>query len=724
MADFSLGVIINADDKASDTFKEIQKNVNSFSSNMQNAGANIQKFGFQATAVGTGLTNSITVPLKTVADQSISSFKEIDSAMDTITTKTGATGDALTELQDIAKNIATTIPVSFQNAGDAVGEVNTRFGVTGDDLSNLSTQFIEFANINNTDVSTSVDNASKVLSAFGMQTSDTGSLLDALNTVGQKTGVDVNTLAGELSSNAVAFKEMGLSAYDSANFLGQVDKAGMDSSQALMGLKTAMKVSASNGKTLNDSLKAFSDTMSSNKSDTDKLASAYELFGTRAGGAIYNAVQNGTLDLQGMSGSLTDFSGSVSTTFNDTLDPIDQFTTTMNQVKELGADVGNNLAEIAVPALQSLAGVVSNVVTVWEGLPDGMQQAILIGVGAIAILGPLITGIGNFCIALGGIMTTMPTVIAGIGAFNTALLASPITWVVAGIIAIIAVIMLLWNNCDWFRNMVTTAWQEIQKVAGVVWNAISDVISTVWKTIQDVWTACEPFFTALWDGIKAVAEPVWKAIIIAVCIAWSIIKGVWDVVSPFFVALWNGISAVAKPVWDAISGFVTGAWDTIKGIWDGVTGFFQGIWDGISEPVKGIWDGIKNTFSGAIDWIKGLFNFQWSFPSIPLPHFSIDGSWNPIDWFSQGVPHVNVEWYDKGGVFNSPSIIGVGEKRPEFVGALDDLRDIVREESGAGIGEMTVNVYGTDNQNTEELADAVMDRIQIKFEQAKAGIGG
>ena len=49
------------------------------------------------------------------------------------------------------------------------------------------------------------------------------------------------------------------------------------------------------------------------------------------------------------------------------------------------------------------------------------------------------------------------------------------------------------------------------------------------------------------------------------------------------------------------------------------------------------------------------------------------------------LPSFSVEWYDKGGIFDHPSIIGVGEKRPEFVGALDDLRQIVREESGAGL---------------------------------------
>lgn len=80
------------------------------------------------------------------------------------------------------------------------------------------------------------------------------------------------------------------------------------------------------------------------------------------------------------------------------------------------------------------------------------------------------------------------------------------------------------------------------------------------------------------------------------------------------------------------------------------------------------------------------------------------------------MPRLSVDWYDKGGIFRSPSVIGVGEKRPEFVGALDDLRDIVREEAG-GKTEISMNIYGTEGQNINELADRVMDRLQFAIDR-------
>ena len=111
-------------------------------------------------------------------------------------------------------------------------------------------------------------------------------------------------------------------------------------------------------------------------------------------------------------------------------------------------------------------------------------------------------------------------------------------------------------------------------------------------------------------------------------------------------------------------------------------------WDTISAKARAfgavageVFNGFKNAASGAINAVIGFFQNlhlpEIKIPKIKLPHFSTSGSFslNP-----PGIPSFGVNWYDKGAVFNSPTVIGVGEKRPEFVGALDDLRSIVRSE--------------------------------------------
>lgn len=127
----------------------------------------------------------------------------------------------------------------------------------------------------------------------------------------------------------------------------------------------------------------------------------------------------------------------------------------------------------------------------------------------------------------------------------------------------------------------------------------------------------------------------------------------------------------------------------------------------VSKVISGIVSAVQGIINAAKKVVDFFKNMKIKLPHIDLPHFYISGkfSLNPLS-----VPRLGVDWYDKGGVFNRPSIIGVGERRPEFVGALDDLRTIVREESGPA--NVNINVYASDNMDVEELASVVSDRIQ------------
>lgn len=65
-----------------------------------------------------------------------------------------------------------------------------------------------------------------------------------------------------------------------------------------------------------------------------------------------------------------------------------------------------------------------------------------------------------------------------------------------------------------------------------------------------------------------------------------------------------------------------------------------------------------------------------------LPHFSMSGT---FDAKTGAVPTVNVSWWDKGGLFTQPAIIGVGEGRePEGVFPLSKLEDLMNIEPQRG----------------------------------------
>ena len=82
------------------------------------------------------------------------------------------------------------------------------------------------------------------------------------------------------------------------------------------------------------------------------------------------------------------------------------------------------------------------------------------------------------------------------------------------------------------------------------------------------------------------------------------------------------------------------------------------VFDAIKTGITNAINGAKQGVSDAIDSIKGFFNFSWSLPSIKMPHFSITGSFslNP-----PSVPKFGIQWYAKGGVFDSPTLFGYGK---------------------------------------------------------------
>ena len=135
------------------------------------------------------------------------------------------------------------------------------------------------------------------------------------------------------------------------------------------------------------------------------------------------------------------------------------------------------------------------------------------------------------------------------------------------------------------------------------------------------------------------------------------------------------------------------------------------------DPIKRARDAVKEQ----IQKIRNLFNFEWSLPKLKLPHFNIQGkfSLNP-----PSVPKLGVDWYDKGGIFTRPQIIGVGEKRPEFVGALDDLKKIVKaalSEHGGGSG-VTIQVENMSVRDDSDIEKIARELYRLQRQQER-GVG-
>lgn len=300
----------------------------------------------------------------------------------------------------------------------------------------------------------------------------------------------------------------------------------------------------------------------------------------------------------------------------DTIRKAHEFNDELDTMKLIGsvafAQIGAELAGYLAPALEKVVDLTGRFAHWLSGLDPAVLTVIGGIAGFIAILSPLLIGLGKMAFAISSIINAVNL----LGGALSLTAAGSVLAVIAAIAALITIGVLLYKN---------------------------------------------------WDIVKAKAKELGQTI-----------KSTWESVK-------NAISTAANAIFDAMTWPYRKAWGIIVDIVRKIKSLF---------PIK-----------------IGKF-----FGHIELPHFSIKGS---LSLKPPRVPRINVDWYDKGGIFDSPSVIGVGEKRPEFVGALDDLRKIVREEAGGGNNSTVINVYATPGMDVNQLA-AKIEQILVKQQKQRA----
>ena len=468
--------------------EDVNKKLESGAATLEDYSKKVQGFSDKTGQIGSSLNKNVTAPVAAAAGGVMAAWSQVDEGMDIIVQKTGATGDALEGMQNSARNIAKSIPTDFETAGSAVGEVNTRFHLTGKELEDLSTKFVEFSSLNDTDVSSSIDSVQKALEAFGLGAEDAGAMLDTMNKVGQDTGISMDSLSQLMVTNAASLKELGMSAADAATFLGQCETSGVDTSAVMAGLKKALTNASGEGKTMKEALSELQNTMLNAETSADAYNAAVDLFGSKAGPTLAEFCKDGKLNFEDLGASLDDNLESVENTFNATLDPADQFKVTLNQLKDAGFDVGNALGPVLAECLQVVTPILKDLIESWNSLSPETQEMIIkcallaAALGLVFSIVSKVSGGISSVISIGAkVAPVMSKAKTAFGAFNAVLMANPVLLVVIAVTTLIAILVTLYNKCEWFRNGVNAAFGGIKSfIAGVV-DSIKGFLSFDWK---------------------------------------------------------------------------------------------------------------------------------------------------------------------------------------------------------------------------------------------------
>lgn len=179
---------------------------------------------------------------------------------------------------------------------------------------------------------------------------------------------------------------------------------------------------------------------------------------------------------------------------------------------------------------------------------------------------------------------------------NGALLANPVGLIIIGIGLLVAAIIYLWTNCEWFRNGVLALWEGLK---------------------QYLFSVVIPFWKALFDAVAGVFTSIWNSASSVIGNMKNIFSNLIDFIRNVFTGNWRS------------------AWENVKSIFSNIWGALSTIW---KAPLNAMINGLNSFIRGINkikipDWVPGVGGKGISIPTIP--GFAVGTKYLPKDMLIQ-----------------------------------------------------------------------------------------
>ena len=510
-----MAVVKNLLVRAGADFSELQKE-------MQKAEKFMKSAGKQITDIGKTLTVGITTPLLGLGTISVKTAADFQESMSKVSAISGATGDDLARLTDMAKHMGATTKFSASESAEAFQYMAMAGWKTEDMLSGIS-GIMNLAAASGEDLALVSDIVTDALTAFGLSASDSARFADVLAAASSNANTNVAMMGETFKYVAPVAGSLGYSAEDTAVAIGLMGNAGIKASQAgtslrqiLLGLQGGVELATKSTdswvievenadgsmRNLNDVVvdlrEAFADMTDAQKaSNAEAIAGKVGMSGLLA---IVNASEG---DFNKLTEAINNSNG-VAKNMAETMQ--DNLNGKLTQLKSALEGVAISFGEVLIPMLMKVIESITDVVQKFANLDEGTRKLILT-IGAIAAsIGPLLLVIGKL-VTTGskiaswgkGVAAAMKGVMAGtkgIGAVMTAVFGPGgiILLVIAGIAALVAGFMYLWNTNEDFKNFFINTWNAIVEFMTPILEYLKTVIVQCWV---DITTMLQPYIEAI-----------------------------------------------------------------------------------------------------------------------------------------------------------------------------------------------------------------------------------
>ena len=362
-------------------------------------------------------------------------------------------------------------------------------------------------------------------------------------------------------------------------------------------------------------------------------------FGDTEAVALIDLLYNKTDDLQGnildmydALGSGTGVATEMANAINET-EP-ERFERLTQRIQNVKESIGNSL----LPTINDLMSTGETVLTKVGTWIEENQELVRVIMLVVLAIGGFLTIAGTVAAVVGGVglvitkavsafkilkagfgiaRAALSPLIGSVWSFTAALLANPVTWVVIGIVALIAAIVLLYNKCEWFRNLVNNILNFFREKLGAAFETAKAIFSGIGNVIGSVMGAARDTVAEKLDNMRNAYESHGGGIRGAAAAAIEGVKGIYTAGFSFLDNLTggrltaikdkfvSGVTNIASGVRERFEAVKTAFSNGITAVKNTVTGAVSWFFESGKKVISTFANGIKSAFSGAVDAVKG-----------------------------------------------------------------------------------------------------------------------
>ena len=476
----------------------------SLAKSIQSAQIKVGGLNIKAVAMGTAFAGAAVVAVKALADIGKGLYKlgeEFDNAYDAIRVGTGATGEALESLKNDFKDVYGSVPTTMEDASKAIADYNTRLGLTGKELSELSKQAIAVSGMLEEDLGTTIETSSQAFQQWGVNSQDMAKQMDHIFKVSQATGMGFNELMLSMQQYGPQLQDMGYSFQEASTLMGQMEKAGVNTTEVLAAMKKAVGTLAKEGISASDGLQKYYEQIKNAGSAAEAAAIANEVFGARAGSTVANAIRKGTFEIEAFTNALNSSDESIMGAMWETADAQERFGMLQQQFRLLIEPIASGVFDHVAKLMPTISRLFEQLAPVVEGL---VAQAIPLVDLFFEALTEILAECGPLLVEV--LAELLPPLIEIVKAILPAFVA--LLHATAPIITLLA--SLIGDSLTIVIQNLSPLFNNVMAILTNVLNFIANVFTGKWG---EAWTNIVDIVKNLWNGLKELLFLPFKQII-------------------------------------------------------------------------------------------------------------------------------------------------------------------------------------------------------------------